>query len=52
MVEQVLIDCALKLSDGNRTAASRMLGVHRKVVARRAERSGGPPEPDDDTITS
>jgi DNA-binding NtrC family response regulator len=40
MMEQALIDEALRLSDGNRTAASRMLGVHRKVVSRRADRLG------------
>jgi DNA-binding NtrC family response regulator len=38
-VEQVLVDEALRLADGNRAAAARMLGVHRKVVARRLERT-------------
>ena len=40
-VEQVLVDEALRLADGNRAAAARMLGVHRKVVARRLERTEG-----------
>jgi DNA-binding NtrC family response regulator len=51
LVEQVLIDVALRLCSGNRTAAARLLGVHRKAVARRADRrlvatSGQPPPAD------
>jgi hypothetical protein len=38
MMEQVLIQEALVLANGNKTAAARLLGVHRKVVARRAGR--------------
>ena len=49
LVEQVLVDEALKLSDGNRTAASRLLGVHRKVVARRADRDASASDSDDTT---
>jgi DNA-binding NtrC family response regulator len=53
LMEQVLIDEALRMSDGNRTAASRRLGVHRKVVSRRAERSEPPPVADaDDPVSS
>lgn len=37
-VERVMVEEAIRLADGNRTAAARMLGVHRKVVSRRAER--------------
>lgn len=48
LVEQVLVNEALRLSDGNRTAASRMLGVHRKVVARRADRNDPQGAPGDD----
>jgi len=40
LMEQVLIQEALVLADGNKTAAARLLGVHRKVVARRADREG------------
>jgi DNA-binding NtrC family response regulator len=42
-MEQILVDEALRLSDGNKTAAARLLGVHRKVVARRADRDDEPP---------
>ena len=38
LVESTLIDQALRLTDGNKTAAARLLGVHRKVVERRTER--------------
>ncbi len=37
-VEALLIDEALRRTDGNRSAAARLLGVHRKVVERRLER--------------
>jgi DNA-binding NtrC family response regulator len=39
LFEDVLINEALALSDGNKTAAARLLGVHRKVVERRVERA-------------
>jgi DNA-binding NtrC family response regulator len=35
LVESALIEQALRLTDGNKTAAARLLGVHRKVVERR-----------------
>jgi transcriptional regulator with AAA-type ATPase domain len=34
-VEQLLVDRAMQLAQGNKTAAARMLGVHRKAVERR-----------------
>jgi DNA-binding NtrC family response regulator len=40
LVENALIDEAVRLSNGNKTAAARLLGVHRKVVERRLERFG------------
>jgi DNA-binding NtrC family response regulator len=46
--EQALIDLALKLCEGNRTAAARVLGVHRKFVSRRVEHGGSPPAGDDE----
>jgi len=36
-IEEALIAEALELSDGNRSAAARLLGVHRKVVSRRLD---------------
>jgi DNA-binding NtrC family response regulator len=39
-VEGALIDEALRLADGNKSKAARLLGVHRKVVERRLERVG------------
>ncbi len=44
LVENALIDEAIRLADGNKTAAARLLGVHRKVVERRLERLSSPPE--------
>jgi DNA-binding NtrC family response regulator len=38
VIERVLIDEALRMAEGNKTAAARLLGVHRKVVERRVER--------------
>jgi DNA-binding NtrC family response regulator len=38
-IEQALLTEALKLADGNKTAAARILGCHRKIVERRLERS-------------
>jgi DNA-binding NtrC family response regulator len=38
-VENALIEEALRLADGNKTAAARLLGVHRKVVERRTDRA-------------
>lgn len=38
MLEQALLSEALRLTEGNRTAAARMLGCHRKIVERRLER--------------
>ena len=53
LVEHALVDEALRLADGNRTAAARMLGVHRKVVARRAEREDDrPPGSGEGTLNS
>ena len=54
MVEHLLVDEALRLAEGNRTAAARMLGVHRKVVARAApsEKDVRAPDPDEDTLDS
>jgi DNA-binding NtrC family response regulator len=40
LVEGALVEEALRLSDGNKTAAARLLGVHRKVVERRQTREG------------
>jgi DNA-binding NtrC family response regulator len=37
-VESALIDEALRITDGNKSAAARLLGVHRKIVERRLER--------------
>ena len=39
-MESALIREALELSDGNKSAAARLLGVHRKVVERRLQRDG------------
>ncbi len=38
LAENALIDEAIRLSNGNKSAAARLLGVHRKVVDRRLER--------------
>jgi DNA-binding NtrC family response regulator len=38
-LESLLVDEALRMAEGNKTEAARLLGVHRKVVERRAERS-------------
>jgi DNA-binding NtrC family response regulator len=40
-VEDLLIEEALRLTDGNKAAGARLLGVHRKVVERRTARLGG-----------
>jgi len=45
LLTSALIDEAMRLSDGNKTAAARLLGVHRKVVERclsRTEAAGHP----------
>lgn len=39
LAETSLIDEAMRLCDGNKAAAARLLGVHRKVVERRLDRS-------------
>jgi DNA-binding NtrC family response regulator len=39
MAESILIKEALRLSDGNKAAAARLLGVHRKVIERRTGRA-------------
>jgi DNA-binding NtrC family response regulator len=41
-VEDALIDEAIRLTAGNKTAAARLLGVHRKAVERRLDRSSAP----------
>jgi DNA-binding NtrC family response regulator len=48
LAENCLIDEAMRLCDGNKAAAARLLGVHRKVVERRLDRKdlAGKPEPD------
>jgi DNA-binding NtrC family response regulator len=38
-LEGVLIDEALRMADGNKSKAARLLGVHRKVVERRLDRA-------------
>lgn len=38
-IEHALLTEALKLADGNKTAAARILGCHRKIVERRMERN-------------
>jgi DNA-binding NtrC family response regulator len=38
LAESVLIQEALRLTDGNKAAAARLLGVHRKVIERRTSR--------------
>ncbi|HNN94512.1 MAG TPA: helix-turn-helix domain-containing protein, partial [Pseudomonadota bacterium] len=40
-IEEALIGEALALADGNKSAAARLLGVHRKVVERRLAREPG-----------
>jgi DNA-binding NtrC family response regulator len=37
-LESLLVEEALRMADGNKTEAARLLGVHRKVVERRADR--------------
>jgi DNA-binding NtrC family response regulator len=51
-VEQALIEETLRLVDGNQTAAARMLGVHRKAIARRLGRTSGDGEDDDEPEVS
>lgn len=38
LMERLLVDEALKLAGGSKTAAARLLGVHRKAVERRVQR--------------
>jgi DNA-binding NtrC family response regulator len=45
MLEAALVDEAMRLSDGNKAAAARLLGVHRKMVERRTERASEEPAP-------
>lgn len=40
-IEEALVSEALALADGNKSAAARLLGVHRKVVERRLAREPG-----------
>jgi DNA-binding NtrC family response regulator len=40
-VERALVDEALALADGNKSAAARLLGVHRKAIERRTSRPAG-----------
>jgi DNA-binding NtrC family response regulator len=40
-IEEALVTEALALADGNKSAAARLLGVHRKVVERRLAREPG-----------
>jgi DNA-binding NtrC family response regulator len=47
LVENALIDEALRLAEGNKTAAARLLGVHRKVVERRTAHAAPPPPQED-----
>ncbi len=42
-IEEALISEALVLADGNKSAAARLLGVHRKVVERRLSREPATP---------
>ena len=42
-IEEALVSEALALADGNKSAAARLLGVHRKVVERRLARERGLP---------
>jgi two-component system response regulator HydG len=42
-IEEALIAAAIALSDGNKSAAARLLGVHRKAVERRVEKSNSSP---------
>ncbi|MCC7542870.1 MAG: sigma-54-dependent Fis family transcriptional regulator [Deltaproteobacteria bacterium] len=41
-METALVEEALAMTDGNKTAAARLLGVHRKVIERRAVRESDP----------
>ncbi len=41
LATNALIDEAIRIADGNKTAAARLLGVHRKVVERRLGRPTG-----------
>ncbi|MCP3137305.1 sigma-54-dependent transcriptional regulator [Pyxidicoccus xibeiensis] len=46
-LEQVLIAEAMSLAEGNKSAAARLLGVHRKAIERRlGRRDGGDGEPE------
>ena len=37
-IESALVSAAMTLASGNKSAAARLLGVHRKVVERRMDR--------------
>jgi DNA-binding NtrC family response regulator len=50
--EALLIEEALRLTDGNKAAAARLLGVNRKVVERRCERLAATSEPGDEAASS
>ncbi|MCC7537507.1 MAG: sigma-54-dependent Fis family transcriptional regulator [Deltaproteobacteria bacterium] len=43
-MEAALVEEALAMTDGNKTAAARLLGVHRKVIERRAGRESERPD--------
>jgi DNA-binding NtrC family response regulator len=40
-VEAALVTEAMRLAQGNKSAAARLLGVHRRVVERRLDKHGG-----------
>ena len=42
-IESALVSAAMTLASGNKSAAARLLGVHRKVVERRMERKDSAP---------
>ena len=42
VIEEALIQEALLLTDGNKSAAARLLGVHRKVIERRLAKESAP----------
>ena len=45
-IEAALLHEAMALSDGNKSGAARLLGVHRKAVERRLDRRDEPEELD------
>jgi len=40
LLERSMIECAMEKNDGNRSAASRQLGIHRNTLQRKLEEYG------------